>query len=88
MPSVHVRLPAVLTSPEPAVEFACEALTVAEALRAAAAQAPRFAPRMFFADRLLVSVVLNGRHLPPGAAATTPLTAGDRIEVLPPVAGG
>ena len=88
MPSVQVTLPAVLTSPEPAVVLDCEAGTVAEALRAAVAQAPRFAQRIFFNDRLLVSVAVNGRHLAAAAALATALAAGDRVEVMPPVAGG
>jgi len=88
MPSVHVSLPAALTSPEPPVVLPCEAGTVAEALRAAVAQAPRYAQRIFFNDRLLVSIVLNGRHLAPGVALATTLAAGDRVEVMPPVAGG
>jgi len=88
VPSVQVTLPAVLTSPEPAVVLDCEAGTVAEALRAAVAQAPRFAQRIFFNDRLLVSVAVNGRHLAAAAALATALAAGDRVEVMPPVAGG
>ncbi|MCX6373508.1 MAG: hypothetical protein NTX16_10595, partial [Actinobacteria bacterium] len=71
MPSVQVVLPAALTSPEPPAVLDCDAGTVAEALRAAAAQAPRFAQRIFFGDRLLVSVVVNGRHVAPAAALTT-----------------
>jgi molybdopterin converting factor small subunit len=88
MPSVQVVLPAALTSPDPAVILDCEAGTVAEALRAAVTQTPRYEQRIFFHDRLLVSVVLNGRHIAPAAALSTPLTAGDRVEVMPPVAGG
>jgi len=88
VPSVQVTLPAALTSPEPPVILACEAGTVAEALRAAVAQAPRYAQRIFFNDRLLVSVVLNGRHLAPAAAPNTRLGEGDRLDVVPPVAGG
>lgn len=88
MPSVHVSLPAALTSPEPAVVFNCQGETVADALRAAAAQAPRFAKRIFYGERLLVTVMLNGRHVAPSAVATTALSAGDRVEVIPPVAGG
>ena len=57
-------------------------------LRAAVAQAPRFAQRIFFNDRLLVSVAVNGRHLAAAAAPATALAAGDRVEVMPPVAGG
>ena len=88
MPSVQVVLPVALTSPEPAVVLGCEAGTVAEALRAAVAQAPRFTQRIFFNDRLLVSVVVNGRHLPPATALATALATGDRVDVMPPVAGG
>ena len=88
MPSVHVSLPAALTSPEPPVVLDCEAVTVAEALRAAVAQAPRFAQRMFYGERLLVTVALNGRHLPPAAALATTLATGDQVDLMPPVAGG
>jgi molybdopterin converting factor small subunit len=88
MPSVHVSFPAALTSPEPPVVLDCEAGSVAEALRAAVAQAPRYAERVFYGDRLLVSVVVNDRHVAPAAALATTLSAGDRVEVMPPVAGG
>ena len=88
MPSVHVSLPAALTSPEPPEVLACEAGTVAEALRAAVAQAPRYAQRIFYGDRLLVSVMVNGRHVAPAAALATTLATADRVEVMPPVAGG
>ena len=88
MPNVQVTLPAALTSPEPAVVLDCDAGTVAEALRDAVAQAPRYAQRIFFNDRLLVSVAVNGRHLAAAAAPATALAAGDRVEVMPPVAGG
>jgi molybdopterin converting factor small subunit len=85
---VTVSLPAALTSPDPPVELACEAETVGDALRAVVAQAPRFAPRIFFQERPLVTVVLNGRHLPPAAALATETAAGDRLQLMPPVAGG
>jgi len=88
MPTVHVSLPAALTSPEPPVVLDCEGDTVAEALRAAGAQAPRYAQRIFYRDRLLVSVVVNGRHLAAAAALTTVLAAGDLVAVMPPIAGG
>jgi molybdopterin converting factor small subunit len=88
MPSVLVSFPAALTSPDQPTTFACEAGTVADALRAAVAQAPRYAQRVFYGDRLLVSVVVNGRHVAPAAALATALADGDRVEVMPPVAGG
>jgi molybdopterin converting factor small subunit len=88
MPAVTVRLPAALTSPEPATELRCEARTVGEALLAVAAERPRFGQRLFYGDRLLVTVAVNGRHLDPSEAKAAELAAGDRIDVLAPVAGG
>ena len=86
--TVMVGLPAALTSPDPARDIPCEAATVGEALRAAVSQAPRYAARIFYGRRLLVAVTLNGRLLPPDAALDTPLSDGDRVEVMLPVAGG
>jgi len=86
--TVTVSLPAALTSPEAPLELSVEAGTVGEALRAVAAQAPRFAQRLFYKGRPLVTVVLNGRHLPPSSALATETSAGDRIQLMPPVAGG
>ena len=88
MADVHVTLPVAITSPEPPWELECSADDVGGALRAAAAQAPRFAQRLFFKDRLLVGVIVNGRHVPPRGALAHRLADGDRVEVLPPVAGG
>lgn len=88
MPSITVGLPAALTAPDPPSVVTCDAATVAQALRAVAARTPRYEQRLFYHDRLLVVVSLNGRHLPPAAAGDTALAAGDRIDVLPPVAGG
>ena len=65
VPAITVGLPAALTSPQPARDFTCEASTVLEALRAVVGQAPQYEQRIFYGDRLLVVVTLNGRHLPP-----------------------
>ena len=88
MPSITVGLPAPLTAPEPPRDFVCEAVTVAEALRRIVEEAPRYEQRIFYGDRLLVVVTLNGRHLPPAGVGDTPLADGDRVDVLLPVAGG
>jgi sulfur carrier protein ThiS len=88
LPAITVGLPAALTSPHPARDVACEASTVVEALRAVVEQAPQYQQRIFYGDRLLVVVTLNGRHLPPGQVKETGLSAGDRLDVLLPVAGG
>jgi molybdopterin converting factor small subunit len=88
LPEITVGLPAALTAPEPARDVACNATTVVEALREVVAQSPRYEQRLFYGDRLLVVVCLNGRHLPPGQVRETTLATGDRVDVLPPVAGG
>ena len=88
MPAIIVGLPAALTAPQPARDVACEADTVGEALRAVVEQAPQYGPRIFYGERLLVAVTLNGEHLPPTRVQETVLTAGDRLEVVLPVAGG
>ena len=88
MPAITVGLPAAITSPDPARDVACDAATVVEALREVAARTPTYGQRLFYGDRLLVVVCLNGRHVPPSDARETVLSAGDRVDVLPPVAGG
>jgi sulfur carrier protein ThiS len=88
VPAITVGLPAALTSPHPARDIACEASTVVEALRAVVEQAPQYEQRIFYGDRLLVVVTLNGKHLPPATVRETGLAAGDHVELLLPVAGG
>jgi molybdopterin converting factor small subunit len=88
MPAITVGLPASLTAPGPAHDYALEAATVDEALRALVEQAPQYAQRVFYRDRLLVVVTLNGRQLHPGRVRETELSDGDRLDILMPVAGG
>jgi molybdopterin converting factor small subunit len=86
--AVTVCLPAALTSPEPPLELPCAAGTVEDALHAVVAQAPRYAQRIFYKQRPLVTIVLNGRHLAPSVALATETSDGDRLQLMPPVAGG
>jgi len=88
LPAITVGLPAALTSPQPARDVPCEASTAGEALRAVVEQAPQYEQRIFYGDRLLVVVTLNGHHLPPGQVKETSLSDGDRIDIMLPVAGG
>jgi len=88
VPAITVGLPAGLTSPSPARDVTCEASTVDEALRAVVEQVPHYEQRIFYGDRLLVVVTLNGKHLSPATVRDTQLAAGDRVEILLPVAGG
>lgn len=88
MPTIHISLPATLTSPEAPCVLECRGATVDEALRDLVAGSPRYAQRVFYNDRLLVSVVLNGAHLSPVVAKDTGLSDGDLLELVTPVAGG
>lgn len=88
MPTIRISLPATLTSPEAPATVECEGGTVAEALRTLADRSPRYGQRIFYDDRLLVSVVLNGSHLSPLIAKDTELHDGDLLELVTPVAGG
>jgi molybdopterin converting factor small subunit len=67
---------------------ACDAGTVGEALRQLVERRPQQASRVFYGERLLVVVTLNGRHLQPAKVLDTGLAEGDRIDLLLPVAGG
>lgn len=88
MPAITVGLPAALTAPHPPRDYACEAATIGEALEHVVEQTPQFAGRIFYGDRLLVVVTLNGRLVAPGAVKTAELSDGDRVDILLPVAGG
>jgi len=87
-PRVQVALPASLTAPGAAEELPCEAGTVSDLLDAVAAARPALAGRLLYEGRPLVSVILNGVVLAAQAAMATPLADGDRVELVPPVAGG
>jgi molybdopterin converting factor small subunit len=88
VPAITVGLPAALTAPNSARDVACEAATIGEALRAVVQQAPQFEQRIFYRERLLVVVTLNGKHLPPAEVTGTGLSDGDRVDIMLPVAGG
>jgi molybdopterin converting factor small subunit len=88
VPAITIGLPTSLTAPDPARDHSLEAATVGAALRELVAQTPQYEQRVFYRDRLLVTVTLNGRSLPPGEVLETALSPGDRLDILLPVAGG
>lgn len=88
IPRVRVVLPASLTAPQPAEEISCEATTVRELLDTVAAVRPGLAGRLLYEGRPLVTVAVNGTVLPAQSAMAHALTDGDRVELVPPVAGG
>ena len=85
---VHVVLPAALTAPGPAEELTCEAATVDALLDAVAGLRPALAGRLHYEGRPLVTVAVNGTVLPAQTAMARALADGDRVELVPPVAGG
>jgi molybdopterin converting factor small subunit len=85
---ITVRLPVALTAPGPALELALTATTVREAVNQVLAREPGLATRILFEGRPMVSFVLNGRQLRPSEALRTGLANGDRLDFVPPVAGG
>lgn len=89
MPAVTIGLPPAFagSSTQP-TELRLEAGTVGEALQGLAGEHPQYASRIFYGERLLVVVTLNGKLLPPPAVRRTALAEGDRIDLLLPVAGG
>lgn len=86
--AVTVHLPESLTAPEPARDVGVEATTVGDAVAQIVARLPRLSPRILFEERPLVGFVLNGRQLRPSEALRTGLANGDRLDFVPPVAGG
>ena len=88
MPSVTICLPPSLAAAGQSADVTCDAGTVGEALRDLIDGRPQYASRIFYGERLLVVVTLNGKHLVPGSVLETALTEGDRIDLLLPVAGG
>jgi molybdopterin converting factor small subunit len=88
MAAIRIGLPSTLTAPAAPVDLACEATTVSDALEWLAGQRPELRQRIFYKRRLLVGVTVNGRSVAPSAALATELAPGDRLELVPPVAGG
>ncbi len=88
MAKVRVKLPLGVTYPDPQKELECEGGTVEEALTAAIAAEPRLEPRIYKDGRLYVGVFVNDRNIAHLGGLTAPLSDGDVIRVLPPIAGG
>ena len=88
MATIRISVPSTLTAPAAPVEIACEATTVGEALERLTEERPELRDRVAYGRRLLVGVLVNGRMVAPSAARGTGLAEGDRVELVPPVAGG
>jgi len=88
VPSVTIGMAPALRATHQESHVTCDADTVGGALRQLAEERPQYASRIFYGERLLVVVTLNGKHLAPAKVLDTELVEGDRIDLLLPVAGG
>jgi molybdopterin synthase sulfur carrier subunit len=67
----------------------CDGATVAEALADCVAKEPRLHDRIFRPDgSIWVGVFLNGKNVRQAGGLESPLSDGDEIRILPPIAGG
>ncbi len=88
MAKVRVKLPLGVTYPDPQKEVECEGATVEEVITAAIAAEPRLEPRIYKDGRLYVGVFVNDRNMRALGGLEAPVSDGDVIRVLPPIAGG
>ena len=88
MAKVRVKLPLGVTYPDPQKELECEGTTVEEVITAAIATEPRLEPRIYKDGKLYVGVFVNDRNMRALGGLEAPVSDGDVIRVLPPIAGG
>ena len=88
MAKVRVKLPLGVTYPDPQKEVECEGATVEQVITAAIAAEPRLEPRIYKDGRLYVGVFVNDRNMRALGGLEAPVSDGDVIRVLPPIAGG
>jgi molybdopterin converting factor small subunit len=85
---VRVKLPLGVTYPDPQKELDCEGATVAEIIAAAIAAEPRLEPRVYKNGKLFVGIFVNDRNMRALGGLEAPVSDGDVVRVLPPIAGG
>lgn len=85
---VRVKLPLGVTFPEPSRELVCEGATVKEVVTAAIAAEPRLGARIYKDGKLYVGVFVNDRNMRALGGFEAPVSDGDTIRIMPPIAGG
>jgi len=83
-----MRLPLGLTYPEGQKEIACEGATVGEALADVLRREPRLEPRVYKDGKLFVGIFLNMQNVRMLQGMDTPISDGDELRLMPPIAGG
>jgi len=88
MPIAAVVLTGALSHPQ-ASDLQCEGRTVREVLENLCRIRPALRSRIFRADGgVWVSVFINGRSVMQREGLETPITEGDEVRVMLPIAGG
>jgi molybdopterin converting factor small subunit len=78
-----------MKTPDGRGEIECDGATVGEVIAQAIAVEPRMRPRIFRDDgRVYAGVFINGRNINAFQGMDTPVSDGDKLSVLPPIAGG
>lgn len=89
--TVYVTMPLALAGKDAPERVEAHGATVGEALRDCVAQHPRMESRIFRTDgKPWVGIAVNGRATFAGGklGLDEPVTDGDEIKLMPPVAGG
>ena len=89
MSLVLVRLSAALTYPAHQEDVECQGTTVREVIEDCCTSRPHLAGRLLSSDGAqLMGIFLNGRSIRQLAGLDSPVSDGDEIRLLPPIAGG
>jgi sulfur-carrier protein len=89
MATAYVKLPVGMTTADGRREVECRGATVREVIDQAISVEPRMRLRIFREDgRMYAGVFLNGRNINAFAGMDSPISDGDKLTVLPPIAGG
>ena len=88
MATVRLTLPPGWKHPGGRRELECEARTVGEAIDAFIAMEPRLEPRIKRDGAVWVGIFLNDRNVLHLDGFATPLSDGDTLRLIPPIAGG